>query len=612
MLPLVGLIRRRRTGVVALALAGVLLAAACGGTGSTFAGPGPRLTKGNTVTFAEGPGAAPNYIFPITPTQQFSAYTIGAFQYLMYRPLYYAPREDQPVIDDALSLAEEPIYSQNNTVVTINMKTTYQWSNGEPVDARDVVFFLNLLKSAVQESPANFGNYTPGEIPDNLSSYTATGKYQLTLTLTRSVNPQWFTADQLQLLTPLPLAWDKTSVDGPPGEDDLTPAGAKRVYDFLAGQAADLPTYATNPLWQVVDGPWHLTSYSTTGQLTMAANPHYSGPYKPVIPNFEELPFTSEAAEFSQVKAGAIDIGYVPTDDLPQLPAIKRAGYQVFAVPQFFIPYVTMNFNNPTVGPIFRQLYIRQALQHLVDQPAIIHAVYSGHAIPAYGPVPVGPPNPYASPLEQQGTYHYSLSAARQLLSAHGWSVVPGGVDTCLRPGTAPDQCGAGIPRGARLEFTLDYANAIQPTATQVSALKSDASRVGIQLNLRGEPFNTILAQDSACTPEQSGCAWQMSDFGGNQFSTYPTGDPLFETGGALNSGSYHDPTADKLIDATLYGDDPNALTAYEDYIAQQVPVIFQPDPDAVVVVKSTLATDSTFTALTQGNLQPERWHFTS
>jgi peptide/nickel transport system substrate-binding protein len=185
-------------------------------------------------------------------------------------------------------------------------------------------------------------------------------------------------------------------------------------------------------------------------------------------------------------------------------------------------------------------------------------------------------------------------------------------VDTCVNPGTAADQCGAGIARGARLAFTLDYANAIQPTATQVSAMKSDAARVGIQLDLRGAPFNTIFAQDSVCTPDQSACAWQMSDFGGISFSTYPTGDVIFGTGGALNSGSYSDPTADKLIEATLYGSDPNALTAYQDYIARQVPVIYQPDSDAVVVVKSTLATDGSFTALTQSNLQPERWHFTS
>ncbi|HWR47111.1 MAG TPA: hypothetical protein VN327_05765, partial [Pseudonocardiaceae bacterium] len=88
---------------MAVLLVGVLLAGACGGS-SGRQGSGTTPTRGSAVTFAEGPGAAPNYIFPITPTQQFSTYTIPEFQYLMYRPLYYAPNGDQPVIDDVLSL----------------------------------------------------------------------------------------------------------------------------------------------------------------------------------------------------------------------------------------------------------------------------------------------------------------------------------------------------------------------------------------------------------------------------------------------------------------------------------------------------------------------------
>ena len=593
--------------VVVLVSALVTIAACSGGNSGTTP-PGHRV-----VTVAEAPGTVPNYIFPITPAAQFTTYNALGFQYLMYRPLYWAPKANQPVIDDVLSLADDPVYSQHNTVVTITMETGYHWSNGEPVDARDVVLFLNLLRAAVRESPVNFGGYTPGELPDNLKNYAATGKYQLTLTLTRSVNPQWFTADQLQLITPLPLAWDRTSRSGRQGDYDQTPAGAKQVYDFLAGQAAELSTYASNPLWQVVDGPWRLNSYSTTGQLTMAANPHYGGPYKPVIPTFEALPFTSEAAEFSAVRAGTIDVGYVPTDDLPQVPKIKDEGYRVFSAPEFFISYLEINFDNPDAGPIFRQLYLRQALQHLVDQPAIITAIYSGYGIPAYGPVPVGPPNPYASAFEKRGTYPYSVPEAARLLSSHGWSVIPGGMDTCVNPGTGPDQCGPGVDRGAGLEFRIDYANALQPIATQMSALQSDAARIGIRLDLRGAPFDTILAEDNACTADQAvTCAWQLADFGGVNFSTYPTGDSIFGTGGALNAGSYSDPTADKLIADTLYGDDPDALTAYQDYLARQLPVIFQPDPAMVVVVKSTLATSGSFDELTQNNLQPERWHFTS
>ena len=32
-----------------------------------------------------------------------------------------------------------------------------------------------------------------------------------------------------------------------------------QVLSYLESQAKDLKTYATNPLWQTVDGPWKLT-----------------------------------------------------------------------------------------------------------------------------------------------------------------------------------------------------------------------------------------------------------------------------------------------------------------------------------------------------------------
>ena len=39
-------------------------------------------------------------------------------------------------------------------------------------------------------------------------------------------------------------------------------------------------TYATNPLWQDVYGPYKLSSFNaTTGAYTLAPNPSYSGPH---------------------------------------------------------------------------------------------------------------------------------------------------------------------------------------------------------------------------------------------------------------------------------------------------------------------------------------------
>ena len=72
-------------------------------------------------------------------------------------------------------------------------------------------------------------------------------------------------------LTPLPLAWDRTSLSQPaPTSDkkhlpDATRAGAAAVYKFLDAQSRKLGSWAGPPLWSVVDGPFKLRSFTTEG-----------------------------------------------------------------------------------------------------------------------------------------------------------------------------------------------------------------------------------------------------------------------------------------------------------------------------------------------------------
>jgi len=55
-----------------------------------------------------------------------------------------------------------------------------------------------------------------------------------------------------------------------------------------------------------------------------------------------------------------------------------------------------------------------------------------------------------------------------------------------------------------------------------------------------------------------------------------PTGEELFQTGAGSNSGSYSDKTNDSNILATNTTQAP--LTDYENYLAEQLPVIYQPN----------------------------------
>jgi len=98
----------------------------------------PAVTSGastpTTATWAELPSDPPNYIFPFMSLAFFSVSNINQFQELMYRPLYWfgnGSRRTNP----SLSLAENPVYSDGNTTVTIDLKP-YKWSNGETVTPR--------------------------------------------------------------------------------------------------------------------------------------------------------------------------------------------------------------------------------------------------------------------------------------------------------------------------------------------------------------------------------------------------------------------------------------------------------------------------------------------
>ena len=190
------------------------------------------MTK-TTVTFAELPGSAPNYILPLMPLQYFSVYNSSQFQYLLFRPLYWFGQNGQVHLNDRLSLANAPQYSADGTSVTMELKN-YMWSDGQPVTTRDVEFWQNMVTA----NKANWAAYSPGEYPDNVTSVTVNSAKSITFHLSQKYGTYFFTYNELSQITPLPQhAWDRQSATGAIGDYDRTPAGAQAVYKFLAGEA---------------------------------------------------------------------------------------------------------------------------------------------------------------------------------------------------------------------------------------------------------------------------------------------------------------------------------------------------------------------------------------
>jgi peptide/nickel transport system substrate-binding protein len=569
-----------------------------------------------TLTWAESPGSAPTWIFPVTPGANFTVTTVDSFQYEMWRPLYWYGNGVRPVLVPSMSLADAPVYSNGDKTVTVHMKTSYRWSDGQPVTSKDALFFLDILRAAVKESGANWGLYAPQlGIPDQVVSASTPNASTLVLNLNKPVNPGWFTADGLYYIQPIPVhAWAKDSPNGPL-LDFTNPANAKKIYDYLAKASGSTGTYATNPLWQVVDGPYRLTQFNnTTGGYTMAPNPKYDGPHSKIFPSVQAVPYTSDTAEFNAVLSHSVDLGYMPLNDVPQMSAVKAAGYHVFGYPGWGFAYANYNFADKTgnFNNIINQLYIRQALAHLEDQVGYIKAFFHGAGGLAYGPIPSVPTSPYTPANALKNPYPYSVATAASLLKSHGWHVVPGGASTCAKPGTGPGECGAGIPAGSKISFNVLYASDPVIFGEQVTAWASDAKKVGINISLQsGTSNHVITVADDPGSPKTIN-DWAVAVYGGFTNAYYPTTMGIFNTGGSFNGGFYKNPQADKLIVASTTSSNADAVKAEASYLTQQQPSLFQPNYDWITVWKSNVSGQpAAIEATTQYFFNPELMYLT-
>ncbi|TDO91394.1 peptide ABC transporter substrate-binding protein [Enemella evansiae] len=555
--------------LVAISAAAVLALTACssGGAGAGSTGQGPAK-DGGSVSMAL---KTPSWILPIaTPghTQGENAIFIST----LYRSVYsYAlSGGGKYSIDEKRSIAGVPEVTADGKTYTVKLKDE-KWSDGTAITTKDVQFWWNLVNA----NKDKWSSYRKGALPDNVAEFKVIDEQTFSITTTREYAPTWFVDNQLDKIYPLPAhAWD-------PEGKAATPEGAKEVFGTLEAAAKDTASYGTNPLWKTVSGAFTLESYVPQGEVKLAKNAGYTGADKPKLDNVVFRPFTGDDAEFNVLRSGGIDYGYIPAGNINQRKTIESRGYKVSPWYGWSISYMPFNFNNPKTGPIFKQLPVRQAMQMLIDQPTISRVVWQEQAAPTCGPVPQKP----GSAGSMDGcAYQFDPEKAKQTLTENGWKVVPDGVTTCEKPGTGPGQCGEGVAAGAPLQFEVTSQSGFSATTKMMAELKSRFAGAGIQLTIKEVPDSVSVTQK--CEPADPGCSWDLSFFGSQSswyFPVYASGERLFASTGAVNLGSYSDPKADQLIDETQFSGDESAMTAYNDYLAKELPVLWMPNPVAQV-----------------------------
>jgi peptide/nickel transport system substrate-binding protein len=372
------------------------------------------------------------------------------------------------------------------------------------------------------------------------------------------------------------------------------------VVELMRSASADTANYTmagtdVASLFDVSDGPWRLLSYNAaTGSITFAPNTvaGASGNHA-TAHRLDLVPCTTATACLDLLQSGRVDQGILPLADAPATPSLASApghnplhkdGYTEHVTETWTTSFMPYNFDSTLgadrhAGRVFQQLYFRQAFQSLVDQPAWIAQDLHGYGVQGDAPVPIEPPSAFSH--LRTNPYPFDVADAATLLTHHGWHVDPTGITTCA----IPAKCGAGIPRGTPLSFTIEFAPSSPALTAMLRSLHQTAARVGISLALTETTTTALL--DDVVTPNPG---WDLASWdGGWSFAPdyYPSGEWVFAQGAPWNVGSYNDPTANQLVLATLT--QPNELATYESYLADQLPVVWLPSPVQLLETRSSI-----------------------
>jgi len=228
-------------------------------------------------------------------------------------------------------------------------------------------------------------------------------------------------------------------------------ASCAAVYAFLTGrtEAGDLGTYATNPLFQIVDGPFRLSEYDRDRQRGD------SGAEQGLLGPGQGLHRCARACSLHHRYRRVQRAGEWQGD---QYRLRAATGHPVYKGKAFGPAGSPLGSNNsqlagiynlepaypwgsttspsttpPTSGPIFKAAVRAPAMQSLMNQNLWIQLFQLRLRISHLRPVPVFPPTKLATRRELQ-PLPLRPGTREGAVDSHGWKVVPSGVTTCVKP----------------------------------------------------------------------------------------------------------------------------------------------------------------------------------
>ncbi len=325
----------------------------------------------------------------------------------------------------------------NAETFTFQLKRNVRFENGTPLTSKDVVFSLRRLIN-LKGNPAFL-----------LSGVTVSARGPYTVVM-RSKTPNG--ALPAILANPSTGIVNSALVKAHGGTDAANASTADKAEAWL-----NTPASAG-----AGSGPYTLSSYSTTSQITLKASPHYWGSPKPRFSTVVVRNMIA-ATQLVNISRGSHEIAIdLSSDQAQTLKSNKRLA--VSLQPSTWVFWLFAN-DNPSVSSVTSNKHFQQAVRYALDYKSILGVAGPG-AIQAPGLIP----SMFLGALPQKDKIVRNLAKAKSELAASGV--------------------------GSQ-QVTLDYPSDLTingvPFTTLAQKVQANLQEAGINVTLSGAPTSTWL-----------------------------------------------------------------------------------------------------------------------
>jgi peptide/nickel transport system substrate-binding protein len=419
-------------------------------------------------------------------------------------------------------LAERWEVSQDGREVRLTLRADAVWEDGSPVTARDAVFTIRRVVDPAVPSPL----FKP--VFETLASVEATGPLTLTA--------RFREADAAHAMAfVLPLLPEKRY------------AGK----NFLKARENRAP---------LSNGPYRFVSWKPQDSLVLERNVRYFGPR----PHFDRIVFRilpENAVAYQAILTGSLDETAI--DESLKQQAVRDPEYArcCRTVEFYTLDYNYIALNNRS--PLFADARVRRAVTMLLDRASIVRNLFHGSARIISGPWAPDSPAYDASvtPLP------FDPAGAAKLLEEAGWR----------------DTNGDGTRDRAGKEFAFELlVSAGSNIGRQIDEmLATEFARVGVKAQVRPLEWASFVERIDGGNFEAASLAWSASDPNPDPFPFWHSsqGPPH-----GLNSGSYRNPEADRLMEEARREMDADARLK----IYHRLHAIFRDDAPALFVTNAS------------------------